>query len=115
LVRREPAASRGRGCRLMSAGPVEPQAENARLLAKSLVAVAPESGARRGHGGCVCSLGERRDRNQRDQRESGDEFLHDTSPWWKTLSCFLQQHGSPCLAVIVEIGLWNDRISIFPD
>jgi hypothetical protein len=31
------------------------------------------------------------------------------------LSCFLQQHGSPCLAVTVEIGLWNDRISIFPD
>jgi hypothetical protein len=60
----KPAASKGGGGWLMSGGPVEPQAENARLLTKSLVAVAPESGARRGHRGCVCSLGERRDRDQ---------------------------------------------------
>src|SRR5262249_46406750 len=59
---------------------------NARLLAKFLVAVAPECRAGRGHVGCVCSLGERRDGDQRDQRESGDEFPHDTSPWYGTLS-----------------------------
>src|SRR5262249_4369036 len=39
-----------------------------------------------GHVGCVCSLGERRDGDQRGQRESGDEFPHDTSPWYGTLS-----------------------------
>src|SRR5215471_7617901 len=59
---------------------------NARLLAKFLVAVAPECGAGRGHVGCVCSLGERRDGDQRDQRESSDEFPHDTSPCYGTLS-----------------------------
>ena len=53
---------------------------DARLVTELLVAVASECGARRRHRRCVCSLGERRDRNQRDQRESRDEFLHDTSP-----------------------------------
>jgi hypothetical protein len=44
-----------------------------------MIAVAAERGARRGHGGCVCSHGERRDRDHGDQRESGDEFPHDIS------------------------------------
>jgi|SRR5215831_4231623 len=76
-----------------------------RSLPKLSVAVASERRARRGHGGCVCSLRERRDRNQRDQRESGDEFPHDTSPRL-TLSCCLQRRhgGAPCLAVTAEIG-----------
>src|SRR5215469_11632142 len=76
-----------------------------RSLAPTLsVAVAPERRARRGHGGCVCSRGERWDRDQRDQREGGDEFPHDTCPCL-TLSCFLQRRygGAPCLAVTAEI------------
>ena len=74
------------------------------LAPTSSVAVAPERRARRGHGGCVCSRGERRDRDQRDQREGGDEFPHDTSPC-VTLSCFLQQRhgGAPCLAATADI------------
>src|SRR6266550_2501578 len=80
---------------------------NARFALKSSVAVAAERGARRGHRGCACSPGERRDRDQRDQRERGDEFPHDTSPHYGTLSSVLQQrHGPlPCLAVTVKIRL----------
>jgi hypothetical protein len=99
----------------MSAGPVDPQAENARLLAKSSVAVAPESGARRGHRGCVCSLGERRDRDQRDQRESSDEFPHDTSPCYGTIVSCNNSGESPCVAVIGKMGLGMNRIIIFLD
>src|SRR5262249_59416734 len=87
LMVRVGAASRPRGeCRIqiLSRGPK-------RSLAPTLsVAVAPERRARRGHGGCVCSRGERWDRDQRDQREGGDEFPHDTSPCL-TLSCFRQR------------------------
>ena len=50
-----------------------------------LVAVASERGARWGYRGCIRTLGERRDRDQRDQRESSDEFLHDTSPYYEAL------------------------------
>src|ERR1700751_5337065 len=56
------------------------------LALKSSVTVAAERGARRRHGGCASSLGERRDRDQRDQGERGNEFSHDTSPFCGTLS-----------------------------
>src|SRR5262245_61235014 len=84
---------------------LEPRAETFACPRTLSVAVASERRARRRHGGCVCSLRERRDRDQRDQHESGDEFPHDTSPRL-TLSCCLQRrHGrAPCLAVTAEIG-----------
>ena len=50
---------------------------------RQLVAVIPEIGARRGHvgGGLPLRvLSERRDGKQRDQRESSDKRLHDTTP-----------------------------------
>jgi len=92
----------------------EPQAERLAWPRKFSVAVVAECEARRGHRGCVCSLGERRDGDQRDKRESSDKFPQDTSPFEETLSRFLQQHGD-ALAVSMEIGLWNDRISTFED
>jgi hypothetical protein len=49
-----------------------------------LVPVTPECGARWRHRGRVCGLSERRDGDQRDQRESSDEFSHDTSPCYGT-------------------------------
>jgi hypothetical protein len=44
------------------------------------VAVVAEGGARRRHVGRIGGHRERGDSNHRDQSESSDEFLHDTSP-----------------------------------
>src|SRR5215475_5995318 len=52
---------------------------SARLLANWSVAVISECGAPRGHEGRIGAL-ESRDGEQGDQRDHGEEFLHDTSP-----------------------------------
>jgi hypothetical protein len=70
-------------CRKSAAYVVSPIRKLARLLIElhqPLVAVAAKRGARRGHGRRACGPSERRDGNQRDQRESSDKLLHDTSP-----------------------------------
>src|SRR5256885_8851218 len=87
IGRRRPLAS---GRRPPCEGKSRMASRNARLALKSSVAVAAERGARRRHGGCASSLGERRDRHQRDQGERGDEFPHDTSPSCGTLPSVLQ-------------------------
>jgi len=66
------------------------QAETLAWSRTCSVAVVPECGARRRHKGRVRTL-ESRDGEQRDQRDSGDEFLHDTSPSLLKLFCLLQQ------------------------
>jgi hypothetical protein len=85
LVHRPPRALARRPSRewqmaAWEASMLSQQAEPLAQVAKLLVAVAPERRARRRHRGCACSLRERRDGDQRDQRDSGDEFFHDTSP-----------------------------------
>jgi hypothetical protein len=79
LVEGRPRSARGSWC--------EASTRNARSVADRtlLVPVTAECRARRGHRGRRCALGELRDGDQRDQRESGDKFPHDTSPRCGTL------------------------------
>src|SRR2546429_6522823 len=64
-----------------------------------LVPVAAVIGAGRGRVVVVLSeiaaLGEARGRDLRDQRESGDKCLHDTSPWFPTVVREFLQRGDP--------------------
>jgi hypothetical protein len=41
----------------------------------------------------IAALGEARCRDQRDQRESSDKCLHDTSPWFRTVVREFLQRG----------------------
>src|SRR5262249_48285086 len=66
-------------CARRPPGRVEPASTNVRWLASLSVAVVAECGARRRNQGRVGTL-ECRDGKQRDQRDRGEEFLHDTSP-----------------------------------
>src|SRR5262249_49034535 len=50
------------------------------LVPKLLVPVTAECGTCRGHRGRICGLSERCAGDQRRQRESSDEYPHDTSP-----------------------------------
>jgi hypothetical protein len=80
-----------------------------------LVAVASERGARRRHRSCIRSL-DGRDGEQRDQRESGNEFPHDTSPYDEALSWCLQRRRDElpmCVADTPEMGLCTDADKLY--